>query len=297
MEGIWSSVVGACQEEAFDVSSGGGGNCARSPVSVSVCEDNTLRISTLSLAAPQQRDPGTVLHDLAAVDGRLARLRAAWTSLPEHIILAILALVDSTGVWRQNASKPRAETLPASTAAGRPPNRPGSTATVRRRPFRPSDWRHAGSTSRGADDVRGRCRLVAPAATEIAQSAGRATADADHRDGIRGSTPPVSSRLARRPEFLGRVEQSLLPGGGPDDGQPSQMAACMAGDDDDDRPARRLEPAEAWRLALGRLVESLLAERKADVAPDLRGSAIAVTTGSPTNRNRPTMRPFITGVA
>src|SRR5262249_45426898 len=69
----------------------------------------------------------------------------------------------------------------------------------------------------------------------------------------------ILTASSERAKGLRRIEQSLLPGGGPDDGQPSQMAARMAGDDDD-RPARRLEPAEARRLALGRLVESLLAE-------------------------------------
>ena len=49
------------------------------------------------------------------------------------------------------------------------------------------------------------------------------------------------------------------------------MAARMAGDDYD-RLARRLEPAEARRLALGRLVESLLAElveKRVSLAPQL----------------------------
>ena len=64
-----------------------------------------LRFSTLSLAAPQQRDPGIDLHDLAAVDARLARLCAAWASLPEHVILAIIALLDSTGDRRQPPSR------------------------------------------------------------------------------------------------------------------------------------------------------------------------------------------------
>jgi hypothetical protein len=58
----------------------------------------------------QQRDSGTELHHLAAVDARLARLCAAWSSLPEHVSLAFLALVDSGGVWRRFASDPRPET-------------------------------------------------------------------------------------------------------------------------------------------------------------------------------------------
>jgi hypothetical protein len=49
----------------------------------------------LWLVAIQQRDPGTDWHNLATVDTRLARLCAAWASLPEH---AILALVDSACV-------------------------------------------------------------------------------------------------------------------------------------------------------------------------------------------------------
>src|SRR4051794_8378472 len=75
----------------------GGRNCTRSPVSTNPFGDNNLRISALSLAAPQQRDPGTDLQYLAAVDARLACVCAAWSSLPEHVILAVLALVDSAG--------------------------------------------------------------------------------------------------------------------------------------------------------------------------------------------------------
>ena len=51
----------------------GGRNCTRSPLSTNPFEDNNLRITTLSPAASQQRDPGTDLHDLAAIDVRLAR--------------------------------------------------------------------------------------------------------------------------------------------------------------------------------------------------------------------------------
>ena len=50
------------------------------------------------------------------------------------------------------------------------------------------------------------------------------------------------------PKLLRRVEQSLLPGGGPDDGQPSQMAARMAGDDSAELLGKRdndaLRPAD-----------------------------------------------------
>jgi hypothetical protein len=57
--------------------------------------ENDLWISTLSLAAPQQRDPCTDLQNLTAFDSRLARLCAPCSSLPEHVVLAILALIDS----------------------------------------------------------------------------------------------------------------------------------------------------------------------------------------------------------
>ena len=49
------------------------------------------------MAVPQQRNFGADRHDLAAVPRRLACLCAAWTSLPEHVFLAIVALVDATG--------------------------------------------------------------------------------------------------------------------------------------------------------------------------------------------------------
>ena len=58
------------------------------------------------MAAPQQRGPGTDSHELAAVDARLARLCAAWASLPEHVILAILALVDSVGLMDASSLQP-----------------------------------------------------------------------------------------------------------------------------------------------------------------------------------------------
>src|SRR4051794_10324681 len=65
--------------------------------------------------------------------------------------------------------------------------------------------------------------------------------------------------LSERAKLLRRVEQALLPGGGPYDVQPAQMAAGVAGDDDDRLP-RRLEPAEPRRLALRRLIQALLAD-------------------------------------
>src|SRR4051794_15781044 len=93
------------------------GNCTRSSVSASPFENNDLRISALSLAAPQRRDPGINLYDLAAVDARLARLCAAWASLPEYVILAILALVDSAGVVQADRLQPPSPDSPR----GRPP--------------------------------------------------------------------------------------------------------------------------------------------------------------------------------
>src|SRR6185312_9668622 len=89
--------------------------------------------------------------------------------------------------------------------------------------------------------------------------------------GNRHSALPFLMTSSESPKLLRRVEQSLLPGGGSNDVQPAQMATRMASDDDD-RLARRLEPAEARRLALGRLVESLLAElveERVSLAPQL----------------------------
>src|SRR5215475_8524091 len=88
-----------------------GRNCTRNPVSASPLEESNLRISTLSPAAPQQRDPGTDRHDLAAVDPRLAGLCAAWASLPEHVVLAILALVDAAGVVEAVRLQPPSQDL------------------------------------------------------------------------------------------------------------------------------------------------------------------------------------------
>ena len=65
----------------------------------------------LSPAAPQQRDSGTDRHELAAVDPRLARLCAAWASLPEHVVLAILALVDAAGVVEAVRLQPPSQDL------------------------------------------------------------------------------------------------------------------------------------------------------------------------------------------
>jgi hypothetical protein len=44
----------------------------------------------MAIAAPQQRDAGTVRHDQSPVDARLAGLCEVWSSLPEHGIRAIL---------------------------------------------------------------------------------------------------------------------------------------------------------------------------------------------------------------
>jgi hypothetical protein len=60
----------------------------------------------LSLVAPQQLDPGIDLDDLAAIGPRLAHLCAVWASLPEHVILAIFALVDSSGVVQAERLQP-----------------------------------------------------------------------------------------------------------------------------------------------------------------------------------------------
>jgi hypothetical protein len=49
------------------------------------------------MAAPQKRDPGTNRQHLSSVDPRLERLCEAWPSLPEHVILAIVTLIDSAG--------------------------------------------------------------------------------------------------------------------------------------------------------------------------------------------------------
>src|SRR5262249_37909466 len=64
------------------------------PISASQFGSNNLRIPSLSLTVPHQRDQGTDLHTLAAIDARLARLCEAWASLPERIILA---LIESAG--------------------------------------------------------------------------------------------------------------------------------------------------------------------------------------------------------
>ena len=83
-----------------------GGNCTRSPDPTSPFNDNGLRISDVSVAASQQRDPGTDLQYLAAVDARLVRVCAAWGSLPEHVILTVLALIDSTGAVEAERLQP-----------------------------------------------------------------------------------------------------------------------------------------------------------------------------------------------
>src|SRR5690242_18558559 len=77
---------------------GAGGNCTRGPQFANTLGDNDLGIPGFSRATPQQHDPGTNLHNLTAVDPRLARLCVAWTSLPEHFVLAILALAESARV-------------------------------------------------------------------------------------------------------------------------------------------------------------------------------------------------------
>ena len=122
-------------------------NCTRRPASTSPFGDNDLRISALSLAAPQQRDPGTDLQYLAAVDARLARVCAAWSSLPEHVILAV---VDSAGAVEadrlQHPSRDSREL--------RPPPVSARTARVRR-PRREAPHPTASSTSSRGDQVVG----------------------------------------------------------------------------------------------------------------------------------------------
>src|ERR1700761_8507466 len=85
-----SSHVVGWRSIAADGTDWHGGNCTLNPISASSFSDNSLRISPLSLAAPQQRDSGTDLHNLIAADPQLARLCAAWASLPEHVILALV---------------------------------------------------------------------------------------------------------------------------------------------------------------------------------------------------------------
>ena len=58
------------------------------------------------MAAPQQRDPGTDRLYVASVDPRLARLCKARPSLPEHVILAVLALADSCRAVKADCLQP-----------------------------------------------------------------------------------------------------------------------------------------------------------------------------------------------
>ena len=117
------------------------GNCTRGSRSARSLPDSSLGISGPSLAAPQQRDPGTDRHNLAAVDPRLARLCAAWASLPEHVILAILALVDSGRRSRgRSPPTPVPRSPRARAAAGRPSDCQGRTASLRSPPDYRVSW-------------------------------------------------------------------------------------------------------------------------------------------------------------
>ena len=58
------------------------------------------------MAAPQQRDPGTDRLYVASVDPRLTRLCKARPSLPEHVILAVLALADSCRAVKADCLQP-----------------------------------------------------------------------------------------------------------------------------------------------------------------------------------------------
>ena len=58
------------------------------------------------LAAPQPSDPDTDRQHLSPIDPRLARLCEAWPSLPEHVILVILALADPSRVVEATGIKP-----------------------------------------------------------------------------------------------------------------------------------------------------------------------------------------------
>jgi hypothetical protein len=118
-----------------------------------------LQISAFSLAAPQQRDLGIDLHDLAAVDARLERpCRCGLRSEARHP--RIRRLGRRSGSVSPPTPVPRLSR--ASTAASRPAEARGLTASLRRRHIRPSVWRHAGSTVSWCRDGR-RPMLTKPA--------------------------------------------------------------------------------------------------------------------------------------
>jgi hypothetical protein len=72
-----------------------GGDCTRSPVFLGAFDLEKLPISFRTPAAPEQRHPHPDRLDLAPVVRRLALLCEASPSLPERVILAMLALADS----------------------------------------------------------------------------------------------------------------------------------------------------------------------------------------------------------
>jgi hypothetical protein len=96
-------------------------NCTLDPRSVSQFSNNNLEILEICLAAPQQRDPCTELHDLAAIDAWLERVCAAWSSFHEHVILAILSLVESAGVVEAGSPPSIPLRLPHR-SSGKPPS-------------------------------------------------------------------------------------------------------------------------------------------------------------------------------
>lgn len=74
-----------------------GGTCTLSRPSINPLWTKGLRASGAPPAAPQQRASGTNRHSASLTDPRLIRLCEVWASLPERVILAILALADWAG--------------------------------------------------------------------------------------------------------------------------------------------------------------------------------------------------------
>ena len=66
------------------------------PDSVTTLCDNRLRLFASYTTAYQERGLGTDVQQISSVDACLARLCEAWPSLQEQVVLAILALVDSS---------------------------------------------------------------------------------------------------------------------------------------------------------------------------------------------------------
>ena len=61
------------------------------------------------MAASQQRSHAADLRKLAAVDPRLACVCETWESMPEHIILANIALVESVRGEESSSQHPRSD--------------------------------------------------------------------------------------------------------------------------------------------------------------------------------------------